>query len=89
MRRSTGFLTEKVYSLEVPWMEPKIANCPSFYLHVDKTQVDERLESRYNYTVESGRSAARLAHQHGGLGVGGSNPLAPILTFLSNRRTTP
>ncbi len=27
----------------------------------------------------SGRSAARLAHQSGGLGVGGSNPLAPTI----------
>lgn len=30
----------------------------------------------------SGRSAAWLAHQHGGLGVGGSSPLAPMLNFF-------
>ena len=30
---------------------------------------------------KSGRSAVRLAHQHGGLGVGGSNPLAPTFSY--------
>lgn len=30
----------------------------------------------------SGRSAAWLAHQHGGLGVGGSSPLAPMFNFF-------
>ncbi len=37
-------------------------------------------------SAKSGRSAARLAHQHGGLGVGGSNPLAPT-SFFSMKRT--
>ena len=36
----------------------------------------------YNYPNVSGRSAGWLAHQHGGLGVGGSSPLAPIYKFF-------
>ena len=35
----------------------------------------------YNFYA-SGRGAGWLAHQHGGLGVGGSSPLAPMLNFL-------
>ena len=33
------------------------------------------------HLIDSGRGAAWLAHQHGGLGVGGSNPLAPSLNY--------
>ena len=35
----------------------------------------------YALIINSGRGAAWLAHQSGGLGVGGSNPLAPIILF--------
>ncbi len=39
------------------------------------------MNETYNFSA-SGRSAGWLAHQHGGLGVGGSSPLAPMFNFL-------
>ena len=39
------------------------------------------MKNNYNKT-QSGRSAGWIAHQHGGLGVGGSSPLAPTINFF-------
>ena len=76
--RETG-IAGRLYALMIPgsWTGKKSVN---------QRVWSERLALRVFSTTfgrPSGRSAAWLAHQTGGLGVGGSNPLAPLLTAHS------